>query len=151
MGSRISLTIGRGVIFLVLVTLVFPLAAMGQAPEENKALVRQYLEAISGREKPAETVERYVSNEALKQHIAEFEAAFPRYEIIVEDMIAEGDMVVIRALGRGTHQGEFAGIAPTGKQVEFPAIIIYRIEDGKIAEFWMQADVMSLMQQLTEE
>lgn len=119
--------------------------------EENKAFIRRYFEAISGKEKPAATVAEYVTDEGLKQHIADFEAAFPRYELIPDDIITEGDKVVIRARGRGTHQGELFGISPTGRQVEFSAIVIYRIEEGKIAESWLQADAMGLMQQLTGE
>jgi predicted ester cyclase len=66
-------------------------------------------------------------------------------------MIAEADKVVIRSLFRGTHQGEFFGVPPTGKQVETPVIVIYQVAGDKIAQFWMQADVMGLMQQLTSD
>jgi len=118
--------------------------------EKNKAFIAEYFEAISGNEKPAELQDEYIgeSDQALKDHIAMFEAGFPLYELIADDVIAEGDKVVVRATFRGTHQGEFAGIAATDIEVEIPLILIYRIEDGKIAEHWMQADVMGLMQQL---
>lgn len=84
----------------------------------------------------------------LKYHIQFFEAAFPRYELIADDMIAEGDKVAVRATFRGTHRGEFFGIDPTGKTVSIPVMLIYRIADGKIVEHWMNADQLSLMQQL---
>jgi predicted ester cyclase len=118
--------------------------------EANKALIEAYLEAISGKDKPAAVQDKYIgeSDQVLKDHIAMFEAGFPRYELIADDMIAEGDEVVVRATFRGVHKGEFAGVAATDTEVEIPLIIIYRIEDGKIAEHWMQADVMGLMQQL---
>lgn len=74
-----------------------------------------------------------------------FEAGFPLYELIADDVIAEGDKVVVLATFRGTHQGEFAGIAATGAEVEIPLIIIYQIEDGQIVNHWMQADVVGLM------
>ncbi len=117
---------------------------------ENKVFVRRYLEAISGKEKPATLVDRYVADadQALKQHIAYIEAAFPRYELLEEDMIAEKDEVVVRFTLRATHKGEFMGIPATGKQITVPGIIIYRIADGKIVEHWMQVDSMSMMQQL---
>lgn len=116
--------------------------------EENKAFIRRYLDTLSGREKPAETVNRYVADEGLKQTIAAFESAFPHYELIVEDMIAEGDKVVVRATFKGTHKGKLMEIAPTGKEVTESAIIIYRIADGKIVENWISYDQLSLMQQL---
>ena len=91
---------------------------------------------------------KYVADEGLKQTIAIFESAFPRYELIVEDMIAEGDKVVIRATFKGTHKRKLMEIAPTGKEVTEPAIIIYRIANGKIVENWISYNQLSLMQQL---
>ena len=63
-------------------------------------------------------------------------------------MIAEGDKVVARVRWTGTHQGEFQGIAPTGKQVTLRAITIYRIAGRKIVEVWEEADILGMMQQL---
>lgn len=142
-------------LLLVVVTLGIALSAVAQSSEdtplsENRALIAAYFEAISGNEKPTALQEEYIadSDQALKDHIDMFEAAFPLYELIVEDMIAEGDEVAVRATFRGTHLGEFAGIPATEREVEIPVFLIYRIEDGLIAEHWMQADVMGLMQQL---
>ncbi len=118
------------------------------SPEENKAFIRRYFEALSGKDKPAAVVNRYVSDEELKHHIALYEAAFPSYQLIAEDMIAEGDKVVVRSTFRGTHKGDLMGIPPTGKQVTMPLILIYRIADDKIVEHWMQADALGLLQQL---
>jgi hypothetical protein len=75
-------------------------------------------------------------------------AAFPDLHIDVEDMIAEGDKVVARVTASGTHQGEFMGIAPTGNRVEFSAIDIARIAEGKIVEHWSNSDQLGMMQQL---
>lgn len=120
------------------------------SPDENRALIQEYVEAISGQEKTEELMDQYIAatDTFLREHIRTAEAAFPRYELIVDDIIAEGDKVVLRATARGTHEGEFAGIPPTGRDVEFAAIIIYRIEDGLIAETWIQADMVGLLQQL---
>ena len=118
------------------------------SPEANKAFIRRYFEALSGKDKPAAVVNRYVSDEELKHHIALYEAAFPSYQLIAEDMIAEGDKVVVRSTFRGTHKGDLMGIPPTGKQVTMPLILIYRIADDKIVEHWMQADALGLLQQL---
>ena len=118
--------------------------------EDNKALIRRYLDALGGKEKPPALVNQYVaeSDEDLRQHIAVAEAGFPRYELPPDDIIAEGDKVVVRATMRATHLGEFFGVPATGKEVTMPLIIIYRIADGRIVEHWIQMDVFGLMQQL---
>ena len=75
-------------------------------------------------------------------------AAFPDLHSTVEYLIAEGDMVVSRFTMRGTHQGEFIGIPPTGKQVKVTGMVIHRFADGKIVEYWVKWDVLGMMQQL---
>lgn len=118
--------------------------------EANKAWMRDYLAAVSGKPKTEALMREYTTDEALLEHARVFEPAFPRYELLVDEMIAEGDKVVLLARGRGQHQGEFSGVAATGKQIEFPLIVIYQLAGGKIVKVWVQADMMSLMQQLTE-
>lgn len=126
-------------------------ATKADRAEANKAFVREYLEVISGEVKTEAAMRAFTTDEALLEHVRAAEAGFPRYEVLVDDLIAEGDKVVVRGRMRGKHEGEFAGIAPTGRQVEVPAIIFYRLEGDKIAEFWIQADMVGLMQQLTAE
>ena len=75
-------------------------------------------------------------------------AAFPDWTVTVDDIIAEGDKVVARATGQGTHLGEYMGIPPTGKRIKVSWIAIYRIADGKLAEHWQQIDELGLRQQL---
>ena len=92
--------------------------------EDNKALIHRYFDAISGKDKPPEVVNRYATDEELKHHIALYEASFPHYQLIAEDMIAEGDKVVVRATFSGTHKGDLMGIPPTGKQVTIPIMLL---------------------------
>jgi predicted ester cyclase len=117
---------------------------------ENKAFVRRYLDAISGKEKPAALVDQYIAaaDQLLKDHIVGGEIGFPRYELIADEMLAEDDRVMVRFTFRGTHKGEFVGISATGKTVAVPGVIIYRIADGKIIDHWMLMDNMAMMQQL---
>jgi predicted ester cyclase len=122
---------------------------------ESRAFIQRYAEAVSGKAKPPALVNQYVADadEALKQHIAEAEAAFPNYELVADDLIVEGEKVVLRFTLRGTHRGNFMGIPATGRQVNVPGIIIYRIDkdknnEAKIVEHWMQIDSMAMMQQL---
>ena len=115
---------------------------------ENKTLITDYLRTLSGRPKTPDLVRQFVADEGLAQHIADVEAAFPNYEIIQEDMLEEGDKVVVRGNFHGIHRGVFAGIEPTGKSVSAGLIIIYRIANGLIIDHWMQFDLFTLLQQL---
>ena len=74
--------------------------------------------------------------------------AFPDWHSTPEELVAEGDTVAERWTGRGTHRGEWQGIAPTGNRVEVPGVVFYRIADGKIVEFRGSFDGMRLMQQI---
>lgn len=84
----------------------------------------------------------------LKEAVELIHAAFPDFEAPIEDLIAEGDRVVTRTREMGTHEAEFAGIPGTGETVDVQGINVYRLEDGKIAEMWIQVDTMGLMDQL---
>ena len=118
--------------------------------ENNKAYVRKYVAALSGKDKPKALQDEYIaaSDEELKGHIMFFEASFPHYEFIVDDMIAEGDKISVLARFRGVHTRDLMGIPPTGKQVEVPFAITYRLGEGKIVQHWMSFDRMALMEQL---
>lgn len=74
--------------------------------------------------------------------------AFPDSQFIVDDVIVEGDKVAVRHHLQGTHQAEIQGIPASGRRVEIGAIVIFRMENGMIAEAWLNADIMGMMQQL---
>ena len=122
---------------------------MNLAAIDNKQLIKDYFQALSGQLKTEELVNQYVSDPALKEHIGQAEAAFPAYEVVLQQMVAEGDWVACRAGFRGVHKGEFAGIPPTGRTVGSDFMIFYRIEDGRIVQHWMQLDVQDILRQLT--
>ncbi len=86
--------------------------------------------------------------ENVLQRIALFAAAFSDLGVSIEEQIAAGDKVVSRLTWRGTHTGDFFGLAPTGKKVAVDAISIERIEDGRIVERWFSQDDLGLMRQL---
>ena len=117
--------------------------------EANKAFILRYFEAM-GKDKSPASVDQWVANsdQELKAHIAEMEAAFPGYQLEAEDLVAEGDKVAVRVTVTGTHQGEMAGIPPTGKAVSASGMLIYRIAGDKIVEHWMVFDNLAVMQQL---
>jgi predicted ester cyclase len=115
---------------------------------KNKEFVIRYFDAISGIAKTRALLEQYVTDEGLMDHIAFFEAAFPKYELYADEMTAEGNRVVVRARCKGRHEGMLNGIPPTYRTVDFPFVISYEIENGKIVHHWLVADQMALMEQL---
>ncbi len=129
--------------------------------EENKALVRRLVEEFWNQGNTAAADELMtadatiilpgrgqVSKENFKAFAVSLRGAFPDWHTTLEEMIAEDDQVAERWTGRGTHQGEFQGIAPTGRQVTVPGFVFYRVASGKIAEFRGLFDGLSMMQQL---
>jgi len=129
--------------------------------EENKALMRRFLESLNAGN--LDIVDELVAKDHVDHHIppelpkgpegiklyleGSF-AAFPDSHVSVEDMIAEGDKVVVRYVFTGTQQGEFLGIPATGKKFSISGIGIGRFADGKLVEWWENADGLGLMQQL---
>jgi|SRR5215211_5637703 len=86
--------------------------------------------------------------ELVKQIARFYRSAFPDLQIVVNDLIAEGDRVAARVSIIGTHQGEMMSIPPTGRRVEVSSIDIIRFEDGKAAEHWGETDIITMMKQL---
>ncbi len=84
----------------------------------------------------------------LKAFVADLRRAFPDLRVEVDDLIAEGDRVVARVVGCGTHRGEYLGIAPTGRPFCAAAIDVFRIEGGLLAEHWDVMDLYGLLLQL---
>lgn len=75
--------------------------------------------------------------------------AFPDLAVEIYDQVAEGDKVTTRKAFHGTHQGEFMGIAATGKKVIFPVIDILTLKDGQFIEHWGHVDMPTVMAQIT--
>lgn len=117
--------------------------------EENKSLVRREQEELWNHSGDLDAAEElFADGEAAKQQAADFRRGFPDVTSTIEDLIAEGDKVVARWRSRATHRGDYMGIAPSGKEVEFTGISIYRIEGNKIAESWSVEDQFGLMRQI---
>lgn len=113
-----------------------------------QTILLDFWDSLSGKVKTREALQPYVTDEGLYEHVEMFEKGFPQYRLKAEDIIEQGDKVVVRARFMGTHNGEFNGIPATGKSVDLPFIIIYRFEGGKIAEHWLEANHLALLTQL---
>jgi predicted ester cyclase len=120
-----------------------------QQQNQNKEFLARYFNALSGGViKTKELLEKYITDEELIGHINFFEAVFPGYEVIGDEMTAEDNKVVVKAKFKGVHEGEFNGILPTHRTIEFPFAISYEIENEKIVRHWMIVDRMAMMEQL---
>lgn len=128
--------------------------------ETNKATVRRYYEEVLNQhnltivdELIAPDFKSYTRSGAVDlQHYVEAvgrsHQAFPDLQVTIEAQIAEGDMVATRWSAKGTHQGIFVGIQPTGKEITITAMHFHRLVDGKITEHWEQFDFAGVVQQL---
>jgi predicted ester cyclase len=119
--------------------------------DENKALVRREQEELwtyAGDLNAAEELFAPEQAEAARQEAADFRRGFPDVVSTIEDLIAEGDRVAARWRARATHRGEYVGVPPTGKEVEFTGISVYRIEGDRIVESWTEEDELGLMRQI---
>jgi steroid delta-isomerase-like uncharacterized protein len=133
--------------------------------EENKAKVRRFFEELLSTDNFAVADEilspdfRFyfagspvaMDHESYMEFLVARRAAFPDRRFIVEDMIGEGDKVSARFTMRGTHKGEFRGIAPSGTELTMTGIDMIRISEGKLVEDRVEVDQLGMMQQLGAE
>jgi predicted ester cyclase len=120
--------------------------------QENKILSNRVAKAIS--EGDLEALDELMAPELadeFKRDVAELRRAFPDYAGTNVEQIAEGEEVANRFVFLGTHLGEFEGVSPTGKRVEFIGHSIDRVLEGKIVESWVEVDMLGVMQQLGAE
>jgi steroid delta-isomerase-like uncharacterized protein len=85
--------------------------------------------------------------QAFRDYYTELRSAVPDARYEVDDLIAEGDRVVVRWRLLGTHKGDFKGLAPTGRPIVLKGIAIYRIEDGKLEERWVVSDLHAVIEE----
>jgi steroid delta-isomerase-like uncharacterized protein len=133
---------------------------MSTTEHSNVDLVRDYLSAFNDRDRDrmtellADDVVEHGVHEELHGHeeILEFLDAhfetFPDYAGETEEMVADGDTVVVRYSVSGTHTGEYRGVEPTGHRAEWTGIGMYRVAEGRIAEIWLEENRLSLLEQL---
>lgn len=129
--------------------------------EENKRIARRFPEDVATRGDldlideicTEDVVDRSPQGEsrglaAVKEQIEGLRDAVDDFSATVEEVVAEGDTVVMRVTLAGTQTGEFMGIPATGKSFSVDNVVFTRIEDGKIAERWVMPDMLGVMQQL---
>ncbi len=130
---------------------------------ENKAIVRRFIEEAFNKNNTAVIDEVCASDythhdslapsarsgpAALKEVLSVYHTAFPDMRLTIDEQVAEGDKVVTRWSGRGTHRGELMGLAPTGRPATVTGIQIDRITGGKFTEGWVNWDPLGLLPEL---
>ena len=130
--------------------------------EENKGVVRRFIEEIQN-EGRTELIEEifapdFVDHNPLpsfppdrdgtKRMFLYVRKSFPDFHMEINNMIAEENMVATRKTLHATHQGEYMGMAPTGKHLQMEVIDIFRIANGRLAEHWTVIDRLGMMEQL---
>ena len=126
---------------------------MTDESEANKALIRAHYQASTNNFDPA-AIDRQVGEDfydhaagkrmgpdGVKQHLTALHAAFPDLAVTIEEMVAEGPIVAVRATWRGTQRGAFGGIPASDRPVHFGGMVFWRIADGKIRERWATIDM----------
>ena len=130
---------------------------------ENKAVIRAFVEEVinQGRLERADVLVapdfieldplpgQRQGREGLKEIIAVIRTAFPDIQWLMEEMVAEGEMVFSRFTWSGTHRGTFLGISATGRQVKVSGMVLDRVVAGRMAESRILMDGMKMMEQLT--
>jgi predicted ester cyclase len=132
--------------------------------QENKDLIQRYIQAVDDNQTSDWSIlDDYIADdfvahnppipgvsldrEGMKEAAEIFRVATPgRHEISMQ--VAEGELVVSHIVGRGTHEGELLGIPATNREVETEGIVIHRVRDGKIVEYWSVTDVARVLQQV---
>ena len=128
----------------------------------NRAVVRRFVEEVLGRGDFAALAELAAPDcvdhaaparglpalAAVAGVVVEWHAAFPDFGLTIEDLLAEGERVVVHATLRGTHRGDFFGLPPTGRPVAVGGLARYRLAGGCIVERWCYLDVAALCAQL---
>jgi len=134
--------------------------------EQNKALVQRWFDEVWNKGR-ADAIDEMMAPDAVVHGLSDddmsstligpvgfkpfhetFRGAFPNIQVIVEDLIAEGDKVAVRCSVRGRHTGDHLGVAASRALVEFTGISIVRVKDGKIVEAWNNFDFLKMNRQI---
>lgn len=121
---------------------MFDLFNRGDLDACGEALRPDFIANVPGAAEPTIGVESWKRNASM------FRSAFPDLQGEIEDIFGSGDRVAVRLTFRGTHQGSFFGMPPSGREVAFSSVELYRVEGDQVAEEWVAPDINSLMAQL---
>jgi predicted ester cyclase len=87
--------------------------------------------------------------EEVKRVLARLYAAIPDIEYRLDDVVAAGDKLALRWSGRGTHRGEYMGVAPTGRPLSYDGITLYERRGDRLQRIWVSTNLLGLLRALT--
>ncbi|WP_125098926.1 ester cyclase [Leucobacter chromiireducens] len=119
----------------------------GREPHRAAEFLAPVVRANQVRAGARETIERSPAN--YEEHVAEMHEMFGPFELVIDELLVDGDRAYARWIQRGTHVGEIDGHAPTDATIETVGSAVYRVADGLIVEYWIQQDAAGLAAQLT--
>jgi len=114
--------------------------------EENITVVREMIAALDRSDWAA--IEKHPGMGQTRKVHPMIHSVFPDYHHKIEHIMTDGDMVAVRLIASGTHRAPFMDVAPTGKIITYGVLMMMKIRDGKIVEYWANADMASMLQQL---
>ena len=130
---------------------------------ENKAVVRRLIKEVWNKGNLGVVDEIVATNyanhdpaapmpesgrEGLKEHVTAYRTGLPDLQLAIDDIMADGNKVIVRWTARGTHKGVLLGVSPTGKQTTVEGISVVRVANGKVAEAWVTWDTLGMLRQL---
>ena len=116
--------------------------------ETNRAIVARLYEDLWNTGQLAVADELFTKSERVKHYIENFRKAFPDIQHTIQEVVAEGDTVVVRWSAQGSHMGNFHAIEPTGQRVSYDGVTIAHLVDGKIVEHRTIWDAVALLEQI---
>lgn len=150
--SRQLFLLGTGLYFFMFFAGIEHSMAQGTTEEENKEIIRSWIEARNTNNLDAALkLWPEAMHENLSKAFSGTTEAFPDVKIIADEMLVDGDKVVLRWTFKGTHKGTFQGIAATGKSIEWTGIDIYTVKNDKIVGINRASDMSAMMRQITGE
>ena len=136
---------------------------MDQQTEARKAMIRRFVEDVKNKRKFEQLGDIFQSDyqehnatvssfgagiDGYQKFLTHLFTAFPEDQVRIDEIVAEGNLVVYRGTESGTHKAEFLGIPATGKSATWTEIQFFRFQDGKVAEHWVDVDLFSWFTQL---
>ena len=110
-------------------------------------VVERYVEEVLNRHDLG-ALDELVADETVKQRVRLFLEAFPDLEVTPNLVVADDELVAVHLIGHGTHEGTFQGVPPTGRRWAATCSAFFRVADGRIADAWVNWDVLGILDQL---
>jgi predicted ester cyclase len=116
--------------------------------EKNRRFILRFYKTLSGKVKSEKKLSKFTHDPQLISRLLFFEALFPTFQLIADEITCEENRVIVKARIKGKHTGTAENIPPTFRVVEMPFVIGYRVEDDRIIDHWYITDQMELLEQL---